>query len=167
MPLHVGFSGSRYGMTEKQKSVVRHFLDSWRVIGVDRTFRHGVCAGADVQADKIARELLYKIGAHPGPRNAMCCYDALKAEGTKFWEEHDRKNFHERNVDIVMKSSVLIATPNKMTHSLQGKGGTLYTTRVAVERGRKVYLVLADGTTHLYYERKYVGVVIPGEDVHG
>jgi hypothetical protein len=167
MALLVGFSGSRHGMTQKQISVVRHLLNDWRVIGVDRIFRHGCCVGADSQADGIAREFLYKVAAHPGPSNdANDCYDAMKALGVKFWEENPRKNYLERNVDIVMKSNILIATPNKMTFSLQGRGGTLYTTRVAVERGRKVYLVLADGTIHSYYERKYLGIVIPGEDVN-
>lgn len=162
--LHVGFSGSRYGMTEKQKPVVRHFLNHWRSIGVDRIFRHGCCAGADFEADKIAREYLYKVAAHPGPRNSFDQYDAAKKLGVTFWEENERKGFHPRNVDIVMKSNILLTTPDAMSLNLQSRGGTWYTTRVGIERGRPVYCVLSNGTVHKWHDRKYLGIVIPGSE---
>lgn len=163
--LHVGFSGSRYGMTEKQKEVVRHFLNNWRVIGIDRTFRHGCCAGADFEADQLAREYLYKVGAHPGPRSSFDCYDSAKKLGVTFWEENERKPYFERNVDIVMRCNVLITTPNAMSPNIKAKGGTWYTTRVGIDRGRSTYLVLANGETHKFFDRKYLGVIVPGNDI--
>lgn len=163
MPLHIGFSGSRYGMTHLQKQVVRHFLRTWASVGDDRTLRHGCCAGADQQANDMAIERLYRICAHPGPKNQWCRYDQMLLDGMSFYEHNQRKDFHPRNVDIVMKSNVIITTPNNRTLATDARGGTWYTTRVAIERGRPTYVVLTDGTVHKFFNRKHLGVIIPAD----
>lgn len=134
-PDHIGFSGSRFGMTEQQSISVRNLLEERRHILSQGWFHHGDCVGSDAQACEIARNLGYKIYRHPPlekKMNANCPYDATDPE----------YSYHGRNQRIVKATSLLIATPRDNT----GSGGTWWTIICARRMKRPRIIVLRDGT---------------------
>lgn len=125
---HVGFTGSRYGLTKRQF----HNLDGlvfWRIR--DCTFHHGVCIGADKQAHDIAKILGFTVEGHPPIERrwrATCDCDVL----------HEPKNYLERNHDIVDATEILIACPRGPEEL---RSGTWSTVRYARKKGRQVVIL--------------------------
>lgn len=60
---HLGFTGTRHGMTQSQRDqlYIRLFWDSPH----GETFHHGTCQGADEEAHLIAVELGLRVQMHP------------------------------------------------------------------------------------------------------
>lgn len=98
--MRVGFSGTRQGMSRKQKSRVQELLEQLK----PEWFHHGDCIGADEEAAGIASKLGIKLESHP-PENtryrAFCPYDVI----------HEPKPYIERNHDIVDAVEFMIFTP--------------------------------------------------------
>lgn len=131
--LHVGFTGTRQGMTRKQAdeckdllSRIRRDTDLNQWAGTYRAFfHHGDCIGADAEAHCIASELVfphYGIIIHP-PTNQKMMANCKGAERMK------PKPYLERNHDIVDASTILIATPETEEEVL--RSGTWATVRYA------------------------------------
>src|SRR6185369_15902528 len=101
--LVIGFTGTRHGMSQIQKDIVRKLLQDFA-----GSFHHGDCVGADAEAHAIAKELNYMIAIHPpiNPRwRAFCQGDFM----------YPPKDYIPRNHDIVQSCQYLIATPATMT----------------------------------------------------
>jgi hypothetical protein len=129
----VGFTGTQEGMSKGQKDDLRELLIQLFVPGVE--FHHGDCIGADTQAASIARELKYKIVAHP-------------PQDTKKQAFHDSDEhripmpYLDRNANIVTETHILLAAPrtNVRPKSLRGSG-TWWTIVFAEKRGGKVIIL--------------------------
>ena len=130
---HIGFTGTREGVTDDQLAMLRRALAS---IGDVPTLHHGDCVGADVAAHSLARAAGWRVVVHP-PSN-----DRLRAwcEADEYRPEQD---YLDRNAVIVAESDVLIACP-KQNHEVQ-KGGTWWTVRHAREQGIPVLICWPDG----------------------
>lgn len=127
--LIVGFSGSRYGMTEPQRRGVEVLLD----LICPRKARHGLCLGSDAGFDGMCVDRgIWRIGHPPLKREwrAWIDVDELLPE----------KDYHPRDRDIVDGSHVLIATPRRLSG-----GGTWYTVNYARVRPIWIILVYPDG----------------------
>ena len=127
--MKVGFTGTRYGMSERQKEAFRIGLESVTLY----EFHHGSCQGADVEAARIVREVKPDclIVAHPGPdgdphRELSGVDDVTTAPKTHF----------ARNRDIVNQTDMLAATP--LQDEPQSRGGTWYTIGYAQKSGKGV-----------------------------
>lgn len=128
----MGFSGTREGMTEVQKTMLRRLLGEY----TPTEFHHGDCVGADAEAHDIVRELFdpfaCRIIIHP-PR----------AVADRAWKEGDTileaREFLTRNRDIVNACDVLIVTPKESQEQL--RSGTWATYRWAVKTGKKRHVV--------------------------
>lgn len=127
--MKVGFTGTRYGMSESQKKAFRIGIggvDVWE-------FHHGSCQGADVEAARIIRELKPEclIVAHPGPggdpHRELSGVDDITTEP---------KTHFARNRDIVNQTDMLAATP--LQDEPQSRGGTWYTIGYAKKVGKGV-----------------------------
>jgi hypothetical protein len=143
--VHVGFTGTRRGMTDGQKSKVRSLLE--QIIRASQDDKphlvahHGDCKGSDEQFHNIATELGFFTIAHPPVNAKLRAY--CKADIVK-----QTKPYKIRNQDIVRESDLLIATPHR--HEKDGvsnRSGTWQTVRIA--RNRKVPYVIfySDGRT--------------------
>ena len=132
----VGFTGTRRGMNEKQKKLLRSFLERLKWHCKAREFHHGDCVGADEEAHEIARESSYYIVVHP-PINPI-----LRAfcEGN---EVLDPKPYLVRNRDIVDSSDVLIACPYQEKEVL--RSGTWATVRYARKRHKPIIIIFPSG----------------------
>lgn len=127
--IHVGFTGTRRGMTEAQKHTVTDLLR-----GAD-WLDHGDCVGSDVDAHEIARGLGIQVCIHPPISErfrAHCVGDFVHIPLDYIW----------RNRRIVMDTWWLIATPERPE---ERRSGTWSTVRYARRIGRRVVVVMPDG----------------------
>lgn len=134
----VGFTGTRDGMTAKQKAVVLAALITLHPTHA----RHGLCVGADENFHNLCRELGIYIIGHPGvddhgksPFRAHCDVDEMEPE----------LPYHERNDNIIDGCDVLMVTPIGFEEQI--RSGTWSTVRKARERKRTIFMVFPDGST--------------------
>lgn len=131
----VGFTGTRYGMSEPQKRTVEEFVDAHGFYWA----HHGNCIGADVDFHFIARSNRLKVKLHPSINQefqANCDFDEIA----------EPKEYLERNRDIVDEVLFLIATPKESVRPKNKRGGTWHTIRYAQQIGRKGIIVWPDGS---------------------
>ena len=135
----VGFTGTRRGMTQAQKSVLYlelYKLKEWK------TFLHGDCIGADAEAHSLVRAFRkIKIVTFPG----------CNAKGEGLWTAHCRADevrpprpYLERNLDIVSESDFMIAAP--VDFCQKQRSGTWATIRMARRQDRPLVIIYPDGT---------------------
>lgn len=130
---HVGFTGTREGMTPRQRASFEYWLGQ-RPAGV---LHHGRCKGADEQANNLALARGWVTVAHPGHLYrwiSECeCTTVLPARATLV-----------RNMDIVNQTDELVATP-KQFEMLRKGSGTWYTILFAKKKGKPVTIIYPDG----------------------
>lgn len=132
--MKIGFTGSRKGMTTRQRlglgDTLRHFRD--RIT----EFHHGDCLGADAEAHHIAVNILGadKVHVHP-PRDpkmrAFCQSPHILPED----------DYLSRDRAIVEASDIVIACPKAGRPA--PRSGTWYTIRYAQKSGVRVSILEA------------------------
>jgi hypothetical protein len=138
--IHLGYTGTRLGMSAAQKERLERILSSkeWGLTDILH-FHHGDCIGSDEQAHDIARLYNWFIEGHP------CTLNRLRA-----WCVCDRTHHPlpplERNRRIVDKASFLIATPAETREVI--RSGTWATVRQAVRvgKGEACMVIFPDGS---------------------
>lgn len=150
--LHIGFTGTRHGMSEEQRVAVMRVLED-QLDGAMMAARlgfvahHGDCVGADAQFHEIVlwgfRPLGSWIDVHPGPAG-----DRHRAYSSGYDRIHDPQHHMARNRAIVAVSNIMIAAPFEPTP--QKRGGTWATIRMALRalragKLRDLYVVGRDG----------------------
>jgi hypothetical protein len=131
--VHVGFSGTRRGMTGEQSRALRLSLAS---LG-DAVLHHGDAVGADAEAHEQAVALGWSVIIHPPINDA---WRARKAAS----EERAPKPYLVRNRDIVDETELLVAAPADAVEHLQS--GTWSTVRYARRLGRPISIIRPDGS---------------------
>lgn len=133
MTLHIGFTGTRHGMTAYQQWMLRLRLGCG--CGTTHTFHHGDCVGADAEAHAIAMDLGYLIHVHPPlPRQYRAFLQGAIVE--------EPQRYGTRNQAIVAACEVLIAAPR--TRQEEQRSGTWMTIRCARQRGVPVVMLWPD-----------------------
>jgi len=141
---HVGFTGTRTGLSSKQRHSLRVVLAHLKEDGAV-WFHHGDCEGADEEAHEVAVALGFKIHIHPpvmGKHRAFCQSD---------WQEQPLQ-YMKRNQAIVNACSVLIACPQQDRVMLSSglvntqRSGTWSTIRKAAKTNKPRVIVYSDGT---------------------
>lgn len=128
--MKIGFTGTRVGMSPKQKSALRYRLQ----LLTATEFHHGDCLGADADADEIARELGIPIVIHPpsNPRQRAYC-------GKPGDVIHGPRWYLDRNHDIVDEVDSMIAAPR--TGEEEQRSGTWATIRYSRKVGRPLTII--------------------------
>lgn len=133
--IHVGFTGSRFGMLPAQRTKVVSLLSATMEQGEVR-LHHGDCIGSDAIAHDIAMELgLYVIG-HP-PENDK--YQAFCPCN----ETRPPKRYTVRDYELVAESQLLIATPDGPRGVRLS--GTWTTIGYGTRKGIPVYIIMPNG----------------------
>ena len=132
--LHIGFTGTRKGMTKEQMVRVKyHFGDA----PAERITMHlGDCKGADTEAHALADGLGIKLHGHPpdNPRHrSFLRYDVTE----------EPLPYLERNHAIVDACNILIATPKEHEEVL--RSGTWATIRYAKAQNKPIVIIYPDG----------------------
>lgn len=131
--MKIGFSGTRYGMSEYQGQWFRRIIWGFK----EGEFHHGDCIGADKEANDVVdlgNDLVINI--HPawnihGTR-AFC-------QPQRFFYSFEPKNFVDRDKDIVDMSDLLIAAP--LNSNPLSRSGTWTTIRYAKKVGKPVIVL--------------------------
>lgn len=165
MHFHVGFTGTREGMTLSQWESLRDFMERYRVqfeehfVDGRLIFHHGDCVGADAEAHLLALETGWDVVVHPpeDPKERAWCASSDESElanavheGMGYGDELavvelPPRPYLDRNTDIVVESAMLVACPKEVEEQL--RSGTWATVRAAERLGRLVVVVLPDGET--------------------
>lgn len=142
MPIKIGFTGSRTGITLGQQVTVLDILQHFFVPETNNEFHHGNCVGADEQALMMAEAVGWWTVAHPA--NGL---DDLQISVFSSDEAWNYKHPLTRNKDIVEETEYLIACPKESTEPKPARGqGTWSTVRYARQRGKQLVIVWPDGT---------------------
>jgi hypothetical protein len=124
----VGFTGTRKGMTDRQKKTLTVILEHLYT----EDFHYGDCLGADEQAYSIAYDIGFVMISHP------CNIENMRAH-TLADEEWEIKEPLHRNQDIVNICNLLIAAPASLQE--EQRSGTWATIRYARQRERPVIIL--------------------------
>lgn len=124
-----GFTGSRQGMSEKQRIELTHLFKIHEI----NTLHHGCCTGADEQAHRIAEKLNIFIVGHP-PVNKFHLSDCIES-CNKFLRS---KPYLERNYDIVNSCEILFVAPSVPERL---RSGTWSTKRYAEKIGKRFHIL--------------------------
>ena len=116
--IHIGFTGTRLGMSENQKNQFSDHLGALTFTYPEVHFHHGCCIGADIEADVIARNHKCWMHLHPS---------TFKATQVQVYEFGDILYSPAaplvRDLDIVKASSILNAAPrNDKIEQFRGSG---------------------------------------------
>lgn len=136
----LGFTGTRDGMTDKQRESVAEFLYNQRPTVV----HHGDCIGADSQFHDSALLMIPapQIEIHP------CTLTKFRAY-RKASIIHPVKPPKDRNKDIVRASTELLAAP-KTTPNKSPRSGTWQTVRLMLSFKKTVWVIWPDGTSQAW-----------------
>ena len=131
----IGFTGTRKGMTDKQKYVLAKLLSRLKSLGYDM-FHHGDCVGSDEQAFQIATEKGFKTFSHPAILTDQRAFTLSDIEDVP-------REPLVRNNHIVYGCDVLIATPKGDKEEV--RSGTWYTIRRARFIKRSLIIIFPEG----------------------
>lgn len=118
----VSSTGSRVGITEPQRRVLRAAMQIARSCGVSE-WHHGDCVGSDEDVHGICLDIGIGVVAHPGVASSNRAF----CRGAR--EVMPAKPYRLRNEDVVEAGVALIATPTSTTE--KSRGGTWQTIRIA------------------------------------
>lgn len=131
--IKLGFTGTRKGMTERQRQCLAYLLRDLRILEL----HHGDCVGADAQADEAARHVALMRVVHP-PTDQKARAFCNVADDNRC-TTRERRPYLERNRDIVDETDVLIAAPKGMRE--EPRSGTWATVRYARKLGKRIVIL--------------------------
>jgi hypothetical protein len=138
--IHIGFTGTRYGMSREQASkvsqIVADLADDARGAGSSLVAHHGDCVGADSNFHGIAKFHGARMIGHPPTSTGS-------RSNRTFDETRPAMGHLARNRMIVGESTVVIATPFELEH--QKRGGTWYTIDHTKRVNKPLVVVMRDG----------------------
>lgn len=139
--IHVGFTGTRSGMTDAQAASVRQVLHVLDDASPDKKLKchHGDCVGADAEFHAIALSVGARVVVHPPidqSDRAYCTGD----------EQHQPLPYMRRNREIVLASEFVIAAPYADKPVGKHPGGTWRTVDIARKERRSLVVCFRDGT---------------------
>jgi len=137
----VGFTGTRRGMTQEQRTV---FMNLMRQLAPTE-LHHGNCIGSDAEAEAIVDRYHQDCTIHRHPPLSNVCENIRTELKIGSLVTHPRKGYLQRDDDIVKCSEVIVATPKSTTEEMKGSG-TWYTVRQARKMGRKLFIIFPDGS---------------------
>ena len=151
--MKVGFTGTRAGMNEDQHD---NLVTIMRLFEPTRA-THGDCVGADKQFFDIANSLGIETESRPGKSKRFQSQSATSAfrAFTDSDLKHAPEPYHDRNRKIVDRCHILLACPARRN----GRGGTWYTINYAIEIGRPVIIIHADGKLERHHESELSEIV--------
>lgn len=137
----IGVTGSREGMTLKQKSIFSYILSHY-ICAIVQEAHHGLCIGADEDAHYLLRLQGQGVKIHGWPAKVD------KGLCSKKCRDVDIRNKRmpplDRNKKIVDFSDLLFVFPKEFEEIR--RSGTWSTCRYARKKEKKITIIWPDGT---------------------
>jgi len=138
---HVGFTGTREGMSEHQKEMLSRILTAALVQGDPIFFHHGDCKGADAEAHEIMCQLRENVKNIPAPK--IVIHPPVKRVMRAYCQGADEilppQDYLDRDRAIVDCCIGMIAAPK--TNKEELRSGTWYTVRYARKTSKPVFIL--------------------------
>jgi hypothetical protein len=131
--LHIGFTGSREGMSDRQYEILLEWLRHYKRTDGEVVLHHGDCIGADAQAHQAALLCDVRVVIHP------CTLTSQRAFCKGYSHAYEPLPPLERNSRIVQAADIVIATPKESTEQL--RSGTWATIRRARKAHKPVEII--------------------------
>ena len=132
----IGFAGSRRGLTDGQRWLVRQVFGSFDAFEL----HHGDCVGADAEAHAIAEELGCRhIHLHPPVEEKLRAHCEARQDPDWMMWVHDPLPYLKRNRAIVDAAELVVVCPAQSFEVL--RSGTWATYRYAVRRKKPTVLI--------------------------
>lgn len=138
----IGFTGSRYGMTDAQGKRFLELLECYLLDHSSAGIIHGGCVGADFECHNLALAYGMKVRVHPASNVAAKWVAIITANEAEFIAPPAPAL--ERNRRIVQECEYLIATP--YTAQRVRRSGTWATIDYAIAAGKPVTIIRPDGS---------------------
>src|SRR5262245_60390687 len=132
--LHIGFTGTRYGMNPHQTQALYDYLQR-RTSEGEVHFHHGDCIGADAEAHRIAFLLGAILHVHPPASPIYRAY----CVGPSRVIRYEPLPYLARNWMIVEACTILLAAPQ--TDTEVRRSGTWATIRYARRQEKRVMIL--------------------------
>ena len=155
--MRVGFTGTRLGMSNKQKEVIGDALEYALEI---TEAHHGICVGADEEFHGIAAELGIPIVGHP-PSEVVYL---AKIPDEEFTFLHKPKGYLIRNREMVDECDMMYATPKEYGEVL--RSGTWATIRYTVAKKKPVGIVFPNGELKIMTKENLIVLKQPQQWKH-
>lgn len=139
MAKHIGVTGTRTGMNERQFEFIAAFLAN--IVTEERYFHHGDCIGVDVEVAQMAKNAGFIVIGHPPTNPTLRGY----------FENHETlptKDYLARNRDIVDASELLLVVPKEMEPVL--RSGTWSTQRYAAHNKKSTIIVWPESNIRFF-----------------
>lgn len=138
--MKVGFTGTRKGMTNRQKKTLYLIMIDIEPI----EFTHGGCYGADSEAHEIIHEIITpeeeRIHIYPGNQNQYTIWKKYKrTDFLDYITLHEIMPYLKRNKKIVDSSNILAAAPSSLKE--ETRSGTWTTIRYARKQGKPIIIL--------------------------
>lgn len=133
---HLTFTGTRNGMTDKQRQSFRWLLHQFPSLQV---FVHGDCVGADADAHNIVLQVLPEDCIWKFPSNHST---RAFTKGGVLADEP--KHPLDRNITMVNKGNGLVACPKGYKEEL--RSGTWHAVRNARRSDKLIWIIWPDGS---------------------
>lgn len=135
----LGITGTRNGFTNPQFNAFKTLLQSLLQENDVEKFLQGQCQGVDVQAADVVHKVsrgVVKIQSHPPIKKHLIgtCHVDINLPP---------KNYLARDRDIADSSDILFVCPAH--EEPQDTGGTWYTYKYALSKGKKIILITPSG----------------------
>lgn len=136
--MRLGFTGTRNGMTEKQKNRFDELINELK----PTLFLHGACLGADEQAAIICNSKNIELEAFPCTLKDWVSSQALKISNIV----NPNAPPLERNRSIVDNSKFIVACPES---GEVARSGTWSTIRYARNCSKRIYIIDTEGNLEI------------------
>lgn len=133
----VGFTGTQRGLTKAQTFKLANILHRLSLKKMEE-FHHGDCIGADAKAHDLVAALDREV--------TVIIHPPLKGNKRAFKdgdEECEKREYLDRNQDIVDVCHVLLACPGEKEE--QQRSGTWATVRRAKKAHKYIWFIYPDG----------------------
>lgn len=141
----LGVTGSSSAITPAQSESAKMWMSALKAEQNLVEMHHGDCIKADAKLHDIAIELGIPVIIHP-PRN-----NRKRAFCLGYTRRYEEKEYLERNRDIVLSATEMLACPDS-TETTQS--GTWYTVRQARKKGIRITLIWPDGRVEVEKAKK-------------
>jgi hypothetical protein len=153
--MNVGFSGTRQGLTDKQKASLKNLLFKIKHKKSNIIFHHGDCIGADECLHELLaiENIPNKIVVHPPDNSNLRAFVPLNHSSIEI-EITEEKEYLARNRDIVDSSELVIICPKEHEEIL--RSGTWNVYRYSKKKNKVIIIVYPDGSTERWPDRRLI-----------